>query len=437
MKVNIIGGGLAGCEASYQLLKRGIEVYLFDLKPNKQTEGHKNKNLAEIICSNSFKSMSLDKCKGLLKEELLRLDSLLLKTAYEVKVPAGGALAVDRDLFAEKVTLKLKEFSNFHFISEEIELIDTTVPTIIATGPLTTPKLIDSLKNFLDDGENDLYFFDAMSPIVSFDSLDKDKYFVQDRYQKGEDDYVDCPMTKEEYEIFYNELISAEIVQLKDFENKKVFEGCMPIEVMAKRGERALLFGPLKPVGLIDPKTNKRPYAVVQLRKENNNGNLYNIVGFQTNLKFDEQKRVFSLIPALKNAEFIRFGQMHKNTYINAPKNLKQNYQLKKYPNIFIAGQLSGVEGYVESISSGLYAGIGMYNYLMKKDEVIFPSFTVIGGLAYYITHSQEKKFQPMNANWGVILSNLSLQNVKNKLELTNKSLEYIDNIKGEINGTT
>lgn len=435
MRVNIIGGGLAGCEAAYQLLKRDVEVFLYDLKPNKFTEGHKNKNLAEVICSNSFKAMSLEKCKGLLKEELIRLDSLLIKTAYEVRVPAGGALAVDREKFAEKITQKLKSYKNFHQICEEIENIDTSCPTIIATGPLTTEKLTNSIKKLLK--EDSLYFFDAMSPIVTFDSLDKDKCFIQDRYQKGDDDYVNCPLTMEEYEVFYSELINAERVEIKDFEDKKVFEGCMPVETMARRGKKALLFGPLKPVGLIDPKTDKRPYAVVQLRKENSSGNLLNLVGFQTNLKFGEQKRVFSLIPALKNAEFIRYGEMHKNTYINAPKNLTETYQLKDYPNIFIIGQLSGIEGYVESISSGLYAGINMYNLLNKKELIIFPNYTVIGGLSYYITHVNEKNFQPMNANWGIILDNLSLQNVKNKLELSEKSLEYIDKIKGEINGTT
>lgn len=312
MIVNVIGGGLAGCEASYQLLKRGVTVNLFDLKPNNFTPAHKNPNFAELVCSNSLKSMDKESAKGLLKQELLLLDSLLIKVAYETKVPAGQSLAVDRDEFSKLVTKKLKEFKNLNFISKEIEKIDTSVPTIIATGPLTSGKLLESLKSLLND--NSLYFFDAMSPIVSVDSLDKEHYFIQDRYQKGDDDYINCPLSKEEYDIFYKELINAESVVLEDFENKKVFEGCMPVEVLAKRGEKALLFGPLKPVGLIDPKTNKRPYAVVQLRKENKTGNMYNLVGFQTNLKFGEQKRVFSLIPALKNAEFIRYGEMHRNT---------------------------------------------------------------------------------------------------------------------------
>ncbi|MGN1208114.1 MAG: methylenetetrahydrofolate--tRNA-(uracil(54)-C(5))-methyltransferase (FADH(2)-oxidizing) TrmFO [Christensenellales bacterium] len=435
MKVNVVGAGLAGCEATYQLLKRGVEVDLFDIKPNKFSPAHTNPNFAELVCSNSLKSKNPESCKGLLKEELKLLDSLLIKIAYETQVPAGQSLAVDRDLFAEKVTNTLKSFENLHFVSKEFEKIDTTKPTIIATGPLTSEKLLNNLQQLL--GEKSLYFFDAMSPIVSFDSLDKNCYFVQDRYQKGDDDYINCPMTKEEYEKFYGELVSAETAPLEDFENKKVFEGCMAVEVLAKRGEKALLFGPLKPVGLIDPKTNKRPYAVVQLRRENNSGNMYNLVGFQTNLKFGEQKRVFSMIPALKNAEFVRYGQMHKNAFINAPINLNETFQLKKYPNIFVCGQLSGVEGYVESISSGLYAGINMFNYLCGKEPFVLANYTCVGGLPYFITHADPKHFQPMNTNFGVLMSNINRQICKNKLELVNNSLEYINKIKGEINGTT
>lgn len=435
MIVNVIGAGLAGCEASYQLLKRGVSVNLFDLKPNKFTPAHKNPNFAELVCSNSLKSMDKESAKGLLKQELLALDSLLIKSAYETKVPAGQSLSVDREEFSSLVTKKLKSFKNLNFISKEIENIDPNIPTIIATGPLTSGKLLDSLKSLLED--DSLYFFDAMSPIVSEDSLDKENYFIQDRYQKGDDDYINCPLTKEEYDVFYKELINAESVKLEEFENKKVFEGCMPVEVLAKRGEKTLLFGPLKPVGLIDPKTNKRPYAVVQLRKENKTGNMYNLVGFQTNLKFGEQKRVFSLIPALKNAEFIRYGEMHRNTFINAPNNLTEIFQLKKYPNIFIAGQLSGVEGYVESISSGLYAGINMYNYINNLPPFILPNYTCIGGLPYFITNAKSKHFQPMNTNFGVIMSNIGLQKCKNKVELVENSLNYINKIKGEINGTT
>ena len=433
--VNVIGAGLAGCEAAYQLLKRGVKVNLYDLKPNKFTEAHKNPNFAELICSNSLKSLDINNAKGVLKQELLELDSLLLKVAFQTKVPAGGALAVDREKFSESVTKELKKFKNLNFISKEVTEIDENALTIIATGPLTSEGLFNSLKKLLI--HQDLYFFDAISPIVSFNSLNKENYFIQDRYQKGEDDYINCPLTKEEYDVFYNELINAETVELKDFENKKLFEGCMPVEAIAKRGEKSLLFGPLKPVGLIDPKTNKRPYAVVQLRKENNTGNMYNLVGFQTNLKFNEQKRVFSLIPALKNAEYIRYGEMHKNIYINAPLNLTETYQLKNHKNIFIAGQLSGVEGYVESIASGLYAGINMFNYINNLKPFILPNFTMIGGLSYYNVNSNIENFQPMNTNWGVILSNLGLESCKDKLTLANKSLNYIKEIKGEINGTT
>lgn len=435
MIVNVIGAGLAGCEACYQLLKRGIEVNLYDIKPNNFTPAHKNPNFAELVCSNSLKSMDKESAKGLLKQELTLLDSLLLKIAYETKVPAGQSLAVDREEFAKRVTETLKSYPNLHFMSKEIEEIDVNAPTIIATGPLTTGKLLNNLKKFLTN--DSLYFFDAMSPIVSFDSLDKDNYFIQDRYQKGGDDYINCPLNKEEYTNFYNELINAECVELEDFENRKVFEGCMAVEIMAKRGEKALLYGPLKPVGLIDTKTNTRPYAVVQLRSENKSANMYNLVGFQTNLKFGEQKRVFSLIPALKNAEYIRYGQMHKNTFINFPANLNQNFSLKNYPNIFVIGQLSGVEGYVESISSGLYAGINMYNYLTNKEPFILPEYTAIGGLPYFNSKAEIKHFQPMNMNFGVIMTNLGLQKCKNKVELVEKSLNYINEIKGDINGTT
>ena len=435
MIVNVVGAGLAGCEATYQLLKRGIEVNLYDIKPKKFTEAHSNPNFAELVCSNSLKSKNPESAKGLLKQELILLDSLLIKIAYETQVPAGQSLAVDRELFSKKVTETLKSFKNLNYICEEFENIDPNIPTIIATGPLTTPKLLNNLQKLL--ANESLYFFDAMSPIVAFDSLDKENYFVADRYQKGDDDYINFPMTKEEYEKFYSELVNAETVILEDFENKKVFEGCMAVEILAKRGEKALLFGPLKPVGLIDPKTGKRPYAVVQLRKENKGGNMLNLVGFQTNLKFGEQKRVFSLIPALKNAEYIRYGQMHKNTFINAPLNLNENFSLKNYPNIFVAGQLSGVEGYFETISSVLYAGINMFNHLTGKEPFILPNFTCVGGLPYFITHANPKHFQPMNTNFGVIMTNIDRQICKNKLELVNNSLEYINKIKGEINGTT
>ena len=353
--VNVIGGGLAGCECAYQLSKRGVEVNLYDMKP-KFTPAHKNPNLAELVCSNSLKSNDILTAGGLLKEELRRLDSLLIKMADKCCVPAGSSLSVDRELFSKSITDYLNSLDNVHIISQEITDIDTSVPTIIATGPLTSSALSDSICRLI--GQEKLYFFDAIAPIVSFDSIDFDVAYFKDRYDKGGKDYINCPFTKEEYLKFYNELIAGETVKLKDFEDSKVFEGCMPIEVLAKRGEDAIRFGPLKPVGLEDPRTNKTPYAVVQLRRETFENEYFNIVGFQTNLTYSEQKRIFRLIPGLQNAEFLRLGTMHKNTYIQSPKVLNEYYQMKKYPNIFFAGQITGVEGYIESISSGLVPAV-------------------------------------------------------------------------------
>lgn len=422
--VRVIGCGLAGAEATYQLAKRGFNVELFEQKPKKFSPAHKNPNFAELVCSNSLKSNELTNSCGLLKEELRILDSLVIKTADVVSVPSGSALGVDRELFSQKITEKIKSFSNVKIYYQTVEEIDTTTPTIIATGPLTDEKLLNNLKNLI--GSDDLYFFDAIAPIVSKSSLDQNSYFVANRYDKGgeEGDYINCPMTKEEYNTFYDELINAKTVELQDFENKKVFESCMPIEVSAKRGYKTLLFGILKPKGLIDPKTGKMPYAVLQLRKESNFNDLYNLVGCQTNMLYGEQKRIFSLIPALKNAEYVRYGEMHKNSYINAPKHLNKFYQLKNYPNIFIAGQLSGVEGYVESISSGLYASINMANMLENKSFVEFSNKTAIGSLSEYIATANENNFQPMNSNWGIISHNgeeklaraeIALQEIKQK----------------------
>ena len=409
-RVKVIGAGLAGCEAAYQLAKRGFIVDLYEQKPTKFSHAHKNQNFAELVCSNSLKSNALTNACGLLKEELRLLDSLVIKTADKVKVPSGEALSVDRELFAKEITDKIKSMSNITIHNECVKEIDVNEPTIIATGPLTDGDLFGELQKYL--GNDNCYFFDAIAPIVDKDSLDENCYFVANRYGKGDTDgdYINCPLTKEEYEVFYKELINAKSVELKDFENSKVFESCMPIEINAKRGYKTLLFGILKPKGLIDPKTNKMPYAVLQLRKESNLNNLYNLVGCQTNLLFGEQKRVFSLIPALKNAEYIRYGVMHRNCYINTPKHLNKFYQLKKYPNIFIAGQLSGVEGYVESISSGLYASINMAKYLENKTFVEFSRNTAIGSLGEYISTASEKNFQPMNSNWGIINNDGSLK---------------------------
>lgn len=412
-EVNIIGAGLAGSEAAYQLLKRGFKVNLYEMKPKKFSPAHKNKNFAELVCSNSLKSEELSTSSGLLKSELKMLDSLLILCADKTRVPAGGALAVDREKFSQLVSDELKKFSDLNVIYDEVIKIDISKPTIIATGPLTSDKLCEDLQKIL--GEEYLYFFDAIAPIIDFESIDFDKAYFADRYEKGTGDYINLPMSKEEYLTFYNALISAETVQLKHFENAKVFEGCMPVEVMAKRGIDTLRFGMLKPVGLVNPKTDKIDYAVVQLRRETKNNDLFNMVGFQTNLTYSEQKRVFQMIPGLENAEFYRYGVMHRNTFINAPKNINKYYQLKKYPNIFIAGQLSGVEGYIESISSGLMCGINMANFLNNKELIHFGRKTLTGALSEYIANADENHFQPMNSNFGIIES---LPNrIKNKKE--------------------
>lgn len=432
--INVIGGGLAGCEAAYQIAKRGIKVKLYEMKPKKYTPAHSNKDLAEIVCSNSFKSNLITNACGLLKEELRILDSLLIKTADEVKVPAGQALAVDRGKFSKKVTEKINEIENIEVINKEVvskfdesindwndkvifeKLIDEAI-TIIATGPLTSDSLSIGIKRLT--GENELHFFDAAAPIVEKESIDFSIAFYGDRYdeekkkdeseeewlkriKENKSDYINLPMNKEEYETFVSELINAQVVELHEFEKREIFEGCMPIEIMAKRGADTLKFGPLKPVGFDDPRTKKRPYAIVQLRQDNTEGTMYNLVGFQTNLKYGEQKRVFSMIPGLKNAEFIKYGVMHRNTFINSTKLLDNTYKLLNNKNVYFAGQITGVEGYVESISSGLVAGINAVNLLENKEKIVFSKETMIGALANYISTPNEK-FQPMNANFGIM----------------------------------
>ncbi len=428
-EVNVIGAGLAGSEACYQLLKRGYKVNLFEMKPVKFSPAHKNTNFAELVCSNSLKSNDVTSACGLLKEELRHLDSLVINIADSVKVPAGSALAVDRELFSQKITDKLKSFKNLNIIEGEVSSFDTTKPTIVATGPLTSDDLSKFLKNIFDD--NYLYFFDAIAPIVDYDTIDFDNAFIADRYDKGTKDYINCPMNKEEYELFYNELINAEIVHLHEFENSKVFEGCMPVEVLAKRGIDALRYGPLKPVGLTDPKTGRWPYACVQLRRETNNLDMFNMVGFQTNLTFKEQDRVFRLIPALKNVEFLRYGVMHRNTFINAPTILNRYYQVKKYNNIFVAGQLSGVEGYVESIASGLTCAINMDKFLNNQSLVDFTNYTMIGALSNYLETAEPKHFQPMASNMGILIG--STERIKDKKlkykKLSDTALEKLDEI--------
>ena len=427
--INVIGAGLAGSEACYQLLKLGYNVNLYEMKPNKFSPAHKNSNFAELVCSNSLKSNDVTSACGLLKEELRKLDSLVIAVADEVKVPAGSALAVDREKFSEQITQKLKSFKNLNIINEEVVSLDLSVPTIVATGPLTSEGLVKSLQELFN--QEYLYFFDAIAPIVSYDGIDFESAFVADRYDKGTGDYINCPLNKEEYEVFYNALISAETVQLKDFENSKVFEGCMPVEVLAKRGVDALRFGPLKPVGLTDPKTGRYPYACVQLRRETNNLDMFNMVGFQTNLTFKEQERVFKLIPALKNADFLRFGVMHRNTFINAPTVLNKYFQVKNQPNIFIAGQLSGVEGYVESIAGGMVCALNMHKYLTGEELIDFTNQTMIGALQNYIATAPAKHFQPMGSNMGLLQS--SGERIKDKKlkykKLSDVALNKLDEI--------
>lgn len=395
-------GGLAGTEAAYQIAKRGIKVKLYEMKPEKFSPAHSSKNLAEIVCSNSFKSNSVTNACGLLKEELRNLGSLLIQIADETKVPAGQALAVDRETFSKRVTEEIEKNPNIKIIREEVENIEAEDGiVIIATGPLTSEKMAEQIISIT--GKDRLAFYDAAAPIIEKDSINFNIAFYGDRYGKeGDSSYINLPMNKEKYEIFYNELVNAEVVTLHEFEKKEIFEGCMPIEVMAKRGEDTIRFGPLKPVGFTDPRTNSRPYAIVQLRQDNTSGTLYNMVGFQTNLKFGEQKRVFSLIPGLENAEFVKYGVMHRNTFINSPELLDNTYNLKAKSNIYFAGQITGVEGYVESIASGLVAGLNAVAKFNNTEKIAFPNETVIGALSSYIS-TENTKFQPMNANFGIL----------------------------------
>lgn len=400
-KIIVIGAGLAGSEAAWQLAERGVKVDLYEMRPKKMTPAHKTKNFAELVCSNSLRANSITNGVGLLKEEMRKLNSLVISCADATQVPAGGALAVDRDKFSELITEKIKTHENINIIEEELlEIPKVDIPVIVATGPLTSDSLAEDIKKYTN--QQGLYFYDAAAPIIEKDSLNMDKVYLKSRYDKGEAAYLNCPMTKEEFEKFYSELVAAEVAPLKEFEKEIYFEGCMPFEEMAKRGEKTLLFGPMKPVGLEDPKTGKRPYAVVQLRQDNSEGTLYNIVGFQTHLKWGEQKRIINLIPGLENANIVRYGVMHRNTYLNSPTLLKRTYQLKENPNIYFAGQMTGVEGYVESAASGIVAALNALNNADGK-EIIFPTETMIGAMANYIVDSTSKNFQPINANFGII----------------------------------
>ena len=402
MKVKVIGAGLAGCEAAWQLAKNGFLVELYEMKPKKYSPAHKKDYFAELVCSNSLKADRIENACGLLKEEMRLFDSLIMQAADVSKVPAGGALAVDRDIFSQYITDKISNEPNITVINDEVTEINPDEYTIIATGPLTSDALSEEILKLT--GTENMYFYDAAAPVIEKDSIDFEKVFYAARYDRGDADYINCPMEKEEYKRFYEALVEAETVELKKFENQKVFEGCMPVEVMAKRGVDTLLFGPLKPVGLTNPKNGKRDYhAVVQLRQDNREATLYNMVGFQTNLKWPEQKRVFSMIPGLENAEFVRYGVMHRNTYIQAPTVLDRFYRMKKYEKVFFAGQITGVEGYVESASSGIMAGFNMSRMLMGKEMLEPSSKTCIGALPLYISTSSIERLQPMNANFGII----------------------------------
>lgn len=426
MKVSVIGAGLAGCECAWQLAKRGIEVDLYEMKPKKYSPAHRLPSFAELVCSNSLRGAGLENAPGLLKEEMRRLGSILMECADKTAVPAGGALAVDREGFSESVTEKIRSCPLISTIEQEV----TEIPNgyvVVATGPLTSDAFSKRIAELT--GDDYLHFFDAAAPVVEAASIDFQSAYLASRYDKGEAAYVNCPMNEEQYREFYHALVTAECVELKQFEDKKVFEGCMPVEVMAKRGEQTLLFGPLKPVGLVDPKTGKEPYAVVQLRQDNREATLYNIVGFQTHLKFGEQKRVFGMIPALRNAEFVRYGVMHRNTYLNSPRLLDHFYQLKSDGRIFFAGQITGVEGYIESAASGLAVGIYLADFVQGRQPAVFPKITAIGALSHYISDEMHTNFQPMNINFGLLppLTERIKKKKEKNTKISIRSLEWID----------
>lgn len=429
--VNVIGAGLAGSEAAWQIANRGVKVRLYEMRPVKQTPAHHTENFAELVCTNSLRANQLTNGVGLLKEEMRQLNSVVMQAADKHNVPAGGALAVDRDSFSKAITAAVKNHPNVEVITEEVTSIPSGL-TIVATGPLTSDLLAKEIVKFT--GDDGLYFYDAAAPIVAKDSLDMDKVYLKSRYDKGEAAYLNCPMTEEEFTAFHKELVNAEMAELHDFEDEKFFEGCMPIEEMASRGAKTMLFGPLKPVGLEDPKTGKEPFAVVQLRQDNAVGDLYNIVGFQTHLKWGEQKRVFSMIPGLENARFVRYGVMHRNTYLRSPEMMTATYQTKARSDLFFAGQMTGVEGYVESAASGLYAGINAARLALGQEPVVFPTETMMGAMAHYITHASKKNFQPINANFGIVprLKQKIRDKRERNLQLSQRALTILDAFKAE-----
>ncbi|WP_432644069.1 FADH(2)-oxidizing methylenetetrahydrofolate--tRNA-(uracil(54)-C(5))-methyltransferase TrmFO [Paenibacillus pabuli] len=425
-QVTVIGAGLAGTEAAWQIASRGVRVKLYEMRPVVKTPAHHTDKFAELVCSNSLRANGLTNAVGVLKEEMRMLNSLVLGAADRHAVPAGGALAVDRDGFSGEITSTLHQHPLIEVVNEELTSLPEDGIVVVATGPLTSPALSEQIKALM--GEEYFYFYDAAAPIIEKDSIDMNKVYLASRYDKGEAAYLNCPMTEEEFDVFYEALITAEVAQLKEFEKEIYFEGCMPIEVMMKRGKQTALFGPMKPVGLVNPHTGELPHAVVQLRQDNAAGTLYNLVGFQTHLKWGEQKRVFSLIPGLENAEFVRYGVMHRNTFINSPKLLRPTYQFKERPNLFFAGQMTGVEGYVESAASGLIAGMNAAKAALGQELVVLPVETTLGSMAQYITTADFKHFQPMNANFGLLPKlETKIRNKKEKNEaLAQRALDGI-----------
>lgn len=418
-KIRVIGGGLAGSEASYQLAKRGYEVELYEMRPVVKTPAHETGNLAELVCSNSFRSDQLSNAAGLLKEEMRILDSIIMESADKARIPAGSALAVDRVELSKHVEAKLAQFENLTIIKEELKEIDPSIPTIVATGPLTSSNLSKSIQGLVDDEA--LYFYDAVAPIVDSETINFDIAYRKSRYDKGDGkDYINCPMTRDEFDAFHRAVIEAELSPMRDFEDLKIFEGCMPIEEMAKRGPKTMTFGPLKPVGL-EKDDGSRPYAVVQLRQDNAAGTLYNLVGFQTRIKWGDQRRILQMIPGLENVDIVRYGVMHRNTFINSPKSLNKHYQMNEYPNVFFAGQITGVEGYIESSASGLYAALNMIKHIEGETLHDLSNETIMGSMAHYVSNANPDNFQPMNANYGLVANR-----IKDRDEMAQRSLNHV-----------
>ena len=439
IKIHVLGAGLAGCEAAWQAAQRGVSVKLFEMKPHKMTPAHHTNGFAELVCSNSLRSDCTSNAVGLLKEEMRRFDSLIMQAADATRVPAGSALAVDRTKFSEYITDRIRNHPNIEVVEAEVSSLEEDVVTVIATGPLTSDAMAQYIKN--DLGCGNLHFFDAAAPIVDAATINMDVAFFASRYDKGDADYINCPMSREQYDAFWQALTTAEEAQLKEFDkesqkNVKVFEGCMPVEVMARRGYETLRYGPLKPVGLIDPRVGEESYAVVQLRKENREGTMFNLVGFQTHLTFPEQRRVFRMIPGLENAEFLRYGVMHRNTYLNSPGMLDNTYAMVARPNVFFAGQMTGVEGYVESAGSGLLAGINAANRAMGKDKLALPAETMLGAMADYVSRGGVGDFAPMNANFGIVTPlgyRVKGGKVAKNEKIAERALAIIDEVKATL----